>query len=216
MAHPQPQFQRRLLLVEDEQLTRSLISNLLSQRGFEVQTCGNATDAAALAANFDPDVMVVDISLGDGPTGLDLIRAMRNAYPHIAFVVLSNYAALPAALNDFHQVAYLRKRDVADPEMLITAVEQVLRDADPSNTFPIAQTTELSALTKTQLDVLALMTTGLSNQEIASRRGTTVESTEQLIGRIYRTLGLNRDGAKSLRVQATHIYASVMGAQGSE
>lgn len=215
MASPNQGFKRRLLLVEDEQLTQSLISNLLSQRGFEVEACGTASEAASLARVFDPDVMVVDISLGEGPTGIDLIHAMRNAYPHLAFVVLSNYAALPTSIRDLKETAYLRKKDVADPEMLVNAVEQVLRDVDASSTFPIMQSTVLSNLTKQQLDVLALVAAGLSNQEIAQRRGTTVQSTEQLIGRIYKALGLKRDRATSLRVQATSVYSSIVGNQGS-
>ena len=215
MATPNQHFTRRLLLVEDEQLTRSLISNLLVQRGFEVEACGNASEAASLARAFDPDVMVVDISLGEGPTGIDLIHAMRNSYPHLAFVVLSNYAALPTSIRDLEKIAYLRKRDVADPQMLVDAVEQVLRDVDASSTFPIVQSTLLSSLTKQQLDVLALVAAGLSNQEIAQRRGTTVQSTEQLIGRIYKALGLKRDRARSLRVQATSVYSSIVGNQGA-
>lgn len=212
MVAAQDNFTRRLLLVEDDQLTRGLISSLFSQSGFEVESCGTAAEGADLAQTFDPDVMVVDISLGEGPTGIDLIQAMRNAYPHMAFVVLSNYAALPAVIKDFKKVAYLRKRDVADPQMLIQAVEEVLHDYDPSGRFPIQQHNALSTLTTQQLQVLALISQGLSNHEIAHRRGTTVQSTEQLIGRIYRSLGLERDSAKSMRVQATSIYNSITGA----
>lgn len=209
-------FSRRLLLVEDEQLMRSLISNLLSQHGFEVEACGSAAEAAHIVSTFDPDVLVVDISLGEGPNGIDLIHAMRNAYPHLAFVVLSNYAVLPTSIQDLSEIAYLRKRDVADPQILVSAVEQVLRDFDASKSFPITQSNALSALTNQQVEVLALMASGLSNQEIALRRGTTVQSTEQLIGRIYKALSLKRNSTKSLRVQATSLYLSIVGTRGSQ
>lgn len=198
--------------MEDEQFTRSLIENLLQQEGFEVKACGNAEAAAALVRDFDPDALVVDISLGEGPTGIDLIYALSHGYPHLAFVVLSNYSALPASLDNLTKVAYLRKRDVADPRMLIQAIEDVLRDTDPSKSFPIEQLTVLSKLTTRQLEVLSLIASGLTNQEIAHRRGTTVESTEQLIGRIYKSLGLRRDSAKSMRVQASAIYTAITGA----
>lgn len=211
MASRNPSFTRRLLLVEDEQLTRSLVSNLLDQAGFEVRSCGSATEAAELAKSFDPDVMVVDISLGEGPTGIDLIQAMVNAYPHVAFVVLSNYAALPASVKDLQKVAYLRKRDVSNPDMVVRAVEELLRDVDPTASYPIAQENALRSLTKQQTEVLALIAKGLSNQEIARGRSTTVQSTEQLIGRIYKSLGLKRDSAISMRVQATRIYNAITG-----
>lgn len=206
---------RRLLLVEDDRLTRGLIAALLRDGGFDVADCGTASDAAELAAQFDPDAMVVDISLGSGPTGIDLIHAMRNAYPHIAFVVLSNYAALPSAVRDLGNVAYLRKSDVSDPGMVLRAVEEVLRDVDASQRFPLHQPTQLDGLTQAQIEVLALIAAGLSNLEIAARRGTTVQSTEQLISRVYRALGLNRGSAMSMRVQASKIYSETLGTPGS-
>ncbi len=55
-------FRRRLLLVEDEQLTRNLIASFLEHSGFHVASCGSASEAATLAHSFDPDVLVVDIS----------------------------------------------------------------------------------------------------------------------------------------------------------
>lgn len=211
MVTQNSRFTRRLLLVEDDQLTRGLVSNLLDHAGFEVHSCGSATEAAEMTREFDPDVMVVDISLGEGPTGIDLVQAMKNAYPHIAFVVLSNYAALPASFKEFRKVAYLRKRDVSNPEILIRAVEELLRDVDPGRSYPIEQDNELRHLTQQQKEVLALVAKGLSNKEIAHRRQTTVQSTEQLIGRIYKALGLKRDSARSMRVQATKIYNSLTG-----
>ena len=207
-------FRRCLLLVEDEQLTRNLIASFLEHSGFHVASCGSASEAATLAHSFDPDVLVVDISLGAGPTGIDLIHALRNSYPHLAFVVLSNYVALPDSIRDLQKIAYLGKRDISHPEMLVQAIEEVLRDVDPSETFPIAQHNELTSLTRQQREVLALIASGLSNQEIAKRRGTTLQSTEQLIGRIYKSLKLKRNVATSLRVQATMLYTSITGLQG--
>lgn len=204
-------FTRRLLLVEDDQLTRGLLRNLLSQSGFEVAQCGIATEAAEIARVFDPDVMVVDISLGEGPTGIDLILAMRHAYPHIAFVVLSNFSALPSAAEQLRNVAYLRKRDLADPDMLIVAVEEVLRNSGSNELYRIQQSNALSSLTKKQIEVLAMIAGGLTNQEISQRRGTSIEAAEQLIGRIYKSLGLKRDSASSMRVQATSIFKSITG-----
>lgn len=205
-------FTRRVLLVEDEQLTRALLQTLIAQSGFEVKSCGNAELASEIAETFDPDAMVVDISLGDGPTGLDLIAAMQAARPHLAFVVLSNYAATPAHFKILSKVAYLRKRDVSRPEVLIDALNGVLTDQDPSKTFPLRNIEALSKLTKQQTTVLSMIAQGLTNQEIASRRKTTIQSTEQLITRIYRTLELERSSAVSMRVSATMLYSNIAGA----
>lgn len=209
----QSAFTRRLLLVEDEQLTRSLLESFLASNGFEVRGAASANEASKIARDFDPDAMVVDISLGDGPSGLDLIHAMKNANPHIAFVVLSNYSAPPTSIKNLPRVAYLQKRSVADPSTLLDALESVLADRDPKNLYPFANQSPLANLTSAQIEALAWIADGLSNQEIANRRGTTIQAAEQLIGRIYDKLELKRDSGKSLRVQATGLYSSTVGSR---
>lgn len=205
-------FTRRILLVEDEQLTRALLTNLVREAGFEVQSCGSAEEASEIAEKFDPDAMVVDISLGDGPTGLDLIAAMQASRPHLAFVVLSNYAATPEHFKILSKVAYLRKRDVSDPTVLIEALNGVLTDQDPAKTYPLRNIEAISRLTKQQTAVLSMIAQGLTNQEIASRRKTTIQSTEQLITRIYRTLELERSSSSSMRVSASMLFTTTAGA----
>ena len=204
-------FTRRVLLVEDEQLTRSLLENYLEANGFEVRGAANAAEASKVARDFDPDAMIVDISLGEGPSGIDLIHAIKNASPHMAFVVLSNYAVAPTSIKDLSKVAYLQKRNVGDPGTLLEALDSVLTDRDPEELFPLSQTNPLSSLTAGQIEVLSWLAAGLSNQEIANRRNTTIQSCEQLIRRIYDKLGLKRDSSKSLRVQATGLYTAIAG-----
>lgn len=206
-------FTRRLLLVEDEQLTRSLLEIYLAGKGFEVRSAATAAEASKLARDFDPDAMIVDISLGDGPSGIDLIHAIKNGSPHMAFVVLSNYAVAPTSIKDLSKVAYLQKRNIGDLAMLLQALESVLTDRDPEELFPLTQTNPLSSLTAGQIEVLSWLAAGLSNQEIANRRETTIQSCEQLIRRIYDKLGLKRDSSKSLRVQATGLYTSTAGSK---
>jgi DNA-binding NarL/FixJ family response regulator len=208
---PNSNFTRRVLLVEDEFLMRSLLEVFLTSHGFEVMGATTALEALKLAKDFDPDAMIVDISLGDGPTGLDLIQAVKNVSPHMAFVVLSNYAVPPVLIKDLLRVAYLQKSNITDSQTLLRALESVLTDQDPKDSFPVRQRNPLSSLTPDQVEVLSWIASGLSNQEIASRRGTKIQSTEQIIRRIYDKLGLKRDSAKSLRVQATGVFASVAG-----
>ena len=205
------QFTRRILLVEDEQLTRALVANLLEQQGFEVRTSGSADEAATTALEFDPDALVVDISLGSGPTGIDLMHSLRADNPHLAFVVLSNYAAAPASIKNLQRVAYLQKKSVADPRVLISALESVLVSRGNSEEYPFSSPAQVAALNKNQLAVISMIADGLSNQEIALRRGTTVEATEQLISRIYKKMGLKRTSDRSLRVQASSIYLASLG-----
>jgi len=70
-------FERKVLIVEDEQLLRTLIADVLVAEGFVVQTAGTAAEARKVADDFDPDVALLDIELGDGPNGIDLAGIFR-------------------------------------------------------------------------------------------------------------------------------------------
>ena len=75
---------RKVLVVEDDSLLRSLISEVLSGSGFSVSSAANAVEARNLISTFDPDVALLDIELGAGPSGLDLGDFIKSQAPHIA------------------------------------------------------------------------------------------------------------------------------------
>jgi DNA-binding NarL/FixJ family response regulator len=206
---------RRVLLVEDELLTRTLLASLLESHGFEVETSSNAIEASKIVNSFDPDGMVVDISLGIGPTGIDLIHAIKAKRPVMAFVVLSNYAAAPSSIANLQKVAYLHKKKVADPGLLIEALDSVMTGSIGKEAFPFEMPELISQLTRSQYQVLDWLSEGLSNQEIAARRKTTVQAVEQMLGRLYRKLGLKDSGVGSLRVRAASLYKEQLGGKAS-
>ncbi|MEO0027850.1 MAG: hypothetical protein RL716_1181, partial [Actinomycetota bacterium] len=210
-ANGNERFTRRVLLVEDEQLTRSLIQEKLSQSGFDVRGCSSALEAKKLVASFDPDALVVDIELGPGPTGLELIQVLQVSKPHLAFVVLSNYSATKEQISHLRKAAFLPKQDVSDPNMLVQALNSVLTDRDTSASFPLKQSDVLSKLTKGQIEILRLLARGLSNVEIAELRGTSLHASEQLIKRTYVALGIENEGRSSRRIKAARIYTSIAG-----
>ena len=77
----------RILLVEDERtLLRALAMNL-SARNYEVSEAPNATQALALAARREHDIIVLDLGLPD-VTGFDVIKAIRR-YANTPIIVLS-------------------------------------------------------------------------------------------------------------------------------
>jgi DNA-binding NarL/FixJ family response regulator len=203
-------FVRRILVVDDEQLTRTLIAGLLAGSNFEVNTCGSALEAMGLVESFDPDALIVDISLGTGPSGIDLVQALKHSKPHLSFMVLSNYAAAPASIKGLQNVAYLQKNAISESSILIEALNSILSNNTNESQYPFAIPEKVAGLTTQQLEVLSWISDGLSNQEIANRRNTTLESCEQMIGRIYKKLGLERNGSRSLRVQATAIYRTII------
>ena len=67
----------RILVVEDEVLIALELEYLLDDLGHRVVgIAGNATEAVALGRSTEPDVALVDVHLVDGPTGIEVARAL--------------------------------------------------------------------------------------------------------------------------------------------
>ena len=201
---------RRILAVEDEAFIRGLVGEILRGAGFEVRTAANAVEALAQVEDFDPDGAILDIDLGEGPNGLDICDALQAHFPHMAVVFLTQVPS-PEVIGraEAHPAAaYLIKRDLADPQTLLDALEHVLRDGDPDPRYRADRERRdpLARLSAAQLDTLRLITQGLSNDEIARLRGSSLRAVEAMVGRIFAALDLSSDPRLSPRVAAARIY----------
>lgn len=82
----------RVFLADDSVLIRSRVAAMLGASGMtvvgEAETPQESIDSILATA---PEVVVLDVQL-DGGSGLQVLRAVRQAAPQIAFVVFSNNA----------------------------------------------------------------------------------------------------------------------------
>jgi two-component system, cell cycle response regulator DivK len=83
----------RALVVDDHLINQELLSFVLEEEGFEVRTAPCAEEALALAEQFKPDVLILDVQL-PGMSGLDLTQQLRNrpAYRQTCIVIVTSYA----------------------------------------------------------------------------------------------------------------------------
>ena len=204
-----------MLIVEDDAFMGSLLADLLRGRGFRVLQATDAVTAMSLIEEHDPDALIVDLDLGHGPSGIDVIGALGDRLSEFGVLVLSNYptasAVVPGArLPD--SVGYLLKRKLSDPDEVVKALEAVLSDATPTkvNRSELVPE-ELQNLTPGQLELLRMIAMGYSNDMIAQRRGVTVRSVESLVNRLFSALELSADARSNARVKAALLYARTMG-----
>lgn len=205
-------IQRRVLLLEDEALSRMLLTQILTEAGFLVSATSSSSEAIKVFKNFDPDALVFDINLGDGTSGVDLMVSLLRQSPEIAGVLLSNYNIAPNKKDpELKHVAFLDKRELADPQKIIEVLNSVLTNSLRKDESALFNKNILSVLTPSQLEVLKMVAMGMSNQEIADRRETSLRGTEQILNRLFTSLGIKPDTQTNSRVIASRMYISTLG-----
>jgi DNA-binding NarL/FixJ family response regulator len=204
-------FVRSVLVVEDDEFIRSLISGYLVGAGFKVAEAGTAADAMNLIRSVDPDAVVIDIDLGQGPTGLDLAKGLNADSNEIGIVFLTNFSdprfAGYEADSAKPQAAYLNKHMLKSPSVLLDALNAVLTETniaayrfDKRNDRPMAH------LSNAQVQVLRLIADGKTNQQIAEIRNRSLGATESLITRTLSALGISQAGDLNARVVAAREF----------
>ena len=78
----------RALVVDDEEMLKELVSMGLKMIGWEVQSAGDGPAALAIARDWRPDVLVLDIMM-PGFDGLELLSRIRKFYPEVPCLFLT-------------------------------------------------------------------------------------------------------------------------------
>jgi DNA-binding NtrC family response regulator len=78
----------RILVVDDEELIRDMLSSLLARSGHEVFSAGNADEALAFLEESVPEVAFVDLVM-PGKGGLTLIMENLSNWPELNVVAMS-------------------------------------------------------------------------------------------------------------------------------
>lgn len=203
------------MVVEDDALLRSLIVSKLLADGFVVEATDSAATARKIADDFDPDVALLDIELGNGPTGIDLALILRKNQPEIALVFLTHIPEPRVVGIDNRKIpknaAYLAKDRITDPTMLSEAIDAALRGKagrdfrDDKRDYPLAE------LSRSQLAVLQMVALGMSNAQIAKERDTTVRAVENLVKRAFEAAGIDTEAGGNPRVNAAREYIRIAG-----
>jgi len=91
---------KKLLVVDDQQGVRFLIKEIFSEEGFEVAEAGNYEEAVSVAGSFKPEVVLVDMRLGNNTSydGGDIVKALKEKDPNLVPIVVTAHSE-PDKLN---------------------------------------------------------------------------------------------------------------------
>ncbi len=88
-----PQEAETILVVEDEEEVRNLISRILENEGYSVLAVGHPAEAVALSTSYEQqiDLLLADLSLPD-ISGRELAQRLRAARPEMKLLYISGHA----------------------------------------------------------------------------------------------------------------------------
>lgn len=100
----------RVLLIDDDQMVRQTLADTLADEGIEVYGLANAEDALVLlGAGQVPDVLVSDIDLGPGLSGIDLAAIARERHPAVEVVLIGGKPPDPGQISADRHERFLQK-----------------------------------------------------------------------------------------------------------
>lgn len=117
-----------VLVVDDEDQFRELLSRIIGLEGFTVLQAKNVREGLQILDNKPVSVVVADVKLPDG-SGLHLLEKIKKEYPLIEVIVITAYGTIQDGVNAMKQGAfdYITKGD--DDEKIHVLVERAAEKA---------------------------------------------------------------------------------------
>ena len=198
----------RVLIADDHALVRSGLRSILETED-EIEVVGEASDgheALAIAQELLPDVILMDIKMGDWD-GVTATRRVRNSVPSSRVIVLTNYDEDELVFSSIRAGAsgYLLKevtgsqltnaiRTVADGFSLIypSVAKRVLDEFGRlrGGERTTSEDEGYNDLTTREREVLKLVASGRANKEIAATLGISERTVKTHISNIFSKLEL--------------------------
>jgi len=213
----------RILLVDDHEVVRLGLRALLSRYPqFEVVAeAGDGDEALEKTLYYEPDVVVMDIRL-PGKSGVEATEEIMRHRPETRVVMLTSYAEDDVLFDAIAAGAagYVLKQIGSDD--LVRALMTVGRGEsllDPAVTQKVFQKMRSNArqvedeyfsmLTEQELTILALMTDGLTNKEIARRVFLSEKTVRNYVSSILNKLDVTSRAEAAVYAVRHHIEGYV-------
>jgi DNA-binding response OmpR family regulator len=99
MTQTKTSVSHRVLLVDDDDAVREMMSLTLEGKGFEVIPAANVTEALKLIVTETFDVLITDLHMPNPSDGFAVITAMRHSQPSALTLLVSGYPDVKSAME---------------------------------------------------------------------------------------------------------------------
>lgn len=176
-------------VVDDDEHVRFLAKTVLERDGLTVQDCASNYEGG-LEKGSMADVAVVDLRLR-GRSGVELARELTERGVRVLiYTGARDRESLQAALQSGALGVALKSEPINELPAAVRAVAAGERYMSPAMST-LVEKDFAGALTPREREVLFLLATGLTNEEVAEQLGLSAETTRTHLKRAMRKLGAN-------------------------
>lgn len=211
----------KICIVEDNPQIQSLLEQIIQMSGNckWIGSFSNAEDAIKKIPLLKPDIVLTDINLGDGKSGIDCVKEIKAEHPEILFMMCTVYEedekifeALRAGAN-----GYLLKKTA--PDKMLAAIKELSEGGAPMssqiarkvvNVFQVNQKAEMETLqakkasiaelSRREKEILEMISKGMTYKEISEIVFIAQETVRKHVYHIYDKLHVNN------RVEAVNKF----------
>jgi two-component system, NtrC family, response regulator len=94
-----------ILLIDDEEQLRKLLSRIISLEGFTVEQAGTLKAGWASLAQKEPDIVLCDVKLPDGD-GVNFVKELKAKYPLVEIILLTAFGNIPDGVQAIKNGAF--------------------------------------------------------------------------------------------------------------
>jgi len=196
--------QSRVIVVDDHPIVRQGLTQMINRDG-DLIVCGEAEEARSALqaiATLSPDIVVIDISL-NGPSGLEILKTIRQTDPALRVLILSMHDEMVYAERALRAGAngYIMKQEAT--EMVLVAIRRILGgEVYVSNRVanrmlrqlvggaPSSRKSPVDDLTDRELEVFRLIGEGHGTRQISDELHLSVKTVETYQSHIKEKMGL--------------------------
>ena len=213
-------------IVEDNAVMRKSFGQWIdASPGFRcVFGCATAEEAVAEIPRLKPDVVLMDINL-PGESGIVCTARLKEELPGVQVIILTVYRNQELIFQALQAGAcgYLLKR--SSPEELLKAISEVRSGGAPMTSEIARMVVEAfqkkpanpalaEGLTNRESEILALLSEGLSNKEIADRVDISYDTVRAHLRHIYEKLHVRgRTEAVKMYLKSSNLNLAGMGGE---